>query len=194
MLLLFSLTVTMVGCGQTPPRESMAQDVELLEPVGMTASGEAAMLRDLYDADIYSATVVPYVEEYGFDEDVTLREFGAFPGETVSRGEVLAYSDTEKLDKQIEDQLERIQDMETEFAEYEQQVREDLEKPREEVKQLEDIVKNLEKEKPEQYLKVSRPNGERADDRRRNVGRETLRGAAPRNRQRPRCRRPPGGR
>lgn len=159
LLLLFSLTVTMVGCGQTPPRESMAQDVELLEPVGMTASGEAAMLRDLYDADIYSATVVPYVEEYGFDEDVTLREFGAFPGETVSRGEVLAYSDTEKLDKQIEDQLERIQDMETEFAEYEQQVREDLEKPREEVKQLEDIVKNLEKEKPEQYLKVSRPNG-----------------------------------
>lgn len=168
LILLFSLTTAMAGCGErargeTPfgevsPEETAAQEVELLEPVGMTGSGEAARLRNLYDADIYSATVVPYVEEYSFDEDVTLREFGAFPGESVSRGEVLAFSDTEKIDKQIEEQLKRIQDMETEFAEYEQQVREDLAEPQEEVKRLADIVENLEKEKPEQYIKVPKPS------------------------------------
>lgn len=153
-ILLFSLTTAITGCGQTPPQESVAHEVELLEPVGMTDSGEAARRRNLYDTDIYSATVVPYVEEYGFDDEVTLKEFGAFPGETVARGEILALSDTEKIDKQIEEQLERIQDMETEFAEYQLQVQEDLAEPREEVKRLADIVENLEREKPEEYLKV----------------------------------------
>ena len=158
LILLFSLTTAMAGCGEETRGETAAQEVELLEPVGMTGSGEAARLRNLYDADIYSATVVPYVEEYSFDEDVTLREFGAFPGESVSRGEVLAFSDTEKIDKQIEEQLKRIQDMETEFAQYEQQVREDLAEPQEEVKRLADIVENLEKEKPEQYIRVPKPS------------------------------------
>lgn len=153
-ILLLSLTTAMTGCGQTPPQESVAHEVELLEPVGMTDSGEAARRRNLYDTDIYSATVVPYVEEYGFDDEVTLKEFGAFPGETVARGEILALSDTEKIDKQIEEQLERIQDMETEFAEYQLQVQEDLAEPREEVKRLADIVENLEREKPEEYLKI----------------------------------------
>lgn len=155
LVLIFSLTVAMAGCGETPSQENTAREVALLEPVGMTSSGEAAVRRNLYNAEIFSAIVVPYVEEYSFEEDVTLAEIRAFPGESVSRGEALALSDTENLDKQIKEQQERIEDMELEFVEYELQVREDLEKPQEEVKGLKGIVENLEKSKPREYLEIT---------------------------------------
>lgn len=152
LIMVFSLTVSLCGCGEVPRQETAGGEVALLEPVGLTSSGEAAARRNLYDASIYSATVVPYVEEYGFEEDVTLDGLRAFPGEEVARGQVLAVSSTEELDRQIEEQRERIENMEKEFAEYELQMKEDLEKPQEEVKGLRGIVEGLEKRKPAEYL------------------------------------------
>ena len=146
------LMTAMTGCGEAPQQAAVTEEVKLLEPVGLSGSGEAAAYRNLYDAQVYSATVVPYVEEYGFEEDVVLDRICAFPGEAVSRGEALAYSSTENLDKQIEELQKQIEDMETEFVEYELQVREDLAKPQDEVKRLEDIVENLERRKPAEYL------------------------------------------
>ncbi len=152
LILAFSLTASLWGCGEAPRQETAAGEVALLEPVGLTSSGEAAARRNLYDASIYSATVVPYVEEYAFEEDVMLDGFRAFPGEAVAGGQVLAASNTEDLDKQIEEQQERIENMEKEFVEYELQMQEDLEKPQEEVKGLRGIVEGLEKRKPAEYL------------------------------------------
>ena len=152
LILAFSLTASLWGCGEAPRQETAAGEVALLEPVGLTSSGEAAARRNLYDASIYSATVVPYVEEYAFEEDVILDGFRAFPGEAVAGGQVLAASNTEDLDKQIEEQQERIENMEKEFVEYELQMQEDLEKPQEEVKGLRGIVEGLEKRKPAEYL------------------------------------------
>lgn len=80
LILAFSLTASLWGCGEAPRQETAAGEVALLEPVGLTSSGEAAARRNLYDASIYSATVVPYVEEYAFEEDVMLDGFRAFPG------------------------------------------------------------------------------------------------------------------
>ena len=97
------LMTAMTGCGEAPKQAAVTEEVKLLEPVGLSGSGEAAAYRNLYDAQVYSATVVPYVEEYGFEEDVVLDRICAFPGEAVSRGEALAYSSTENLDKQIEE-------------------------------------------------------------------------------------------
>jgi len=148
------LTTAMTGCGETPRQAAAPQEVELLEPVGFSGSGEAAAYRNLYDAEVYSATVVPYVEEYGFEEDVVLDTLCAFPGEAVNRGEALACSSTETLDKQMKELQEQIEDMEAEFAEYEQQVREELAEPQEEVKRLRDIVENLERRKPAKYLEA----------------------------------------
>lgn len=149
------LTAAMTGCGEVPQQAAITEEVELLEPVGLTGSGEAAAYRNLYDAEVYSATVVPYVEEYGFEEDVVLDRFCAFPGEAVSRGETLVYSSTETLDKQIEELQKQIKDMELEFAEYELQIKEDLAEPQEEVKRLSEIVENLERHKPAEYLEAS---------------------------------------
>lgn len=86
LILAFSLTASLWGCGEAPRQETAAGEVALLEPVGLTSSGEAAARRNLYDASIYSATVVPYVEEYAFEEDVMLDGFRAFPGEAVAGG------------------------------------------------------------------------------------------------------------
>lgn len=159
-MMIFSLAAGAAGCGRAPGQEAAAGNaaqVELLEPVGLTDSGEAAEYRNLYDAEIYSATVVPYVEEYSFEESVVLDGFLAFPGESVKSGEVLAASSTADLDRQIREQRERIEEMEKEFAEYEAQVQEDLAEPREEVKRLRTIVENLKKSRPEEYL-AARPS------------------------------------
>lgn len=171
LVMMFSLAAGMAGCGdasrQETAAENAASEVELLEPVGLTGSGEAAEYRNLYDAEIYSATVVPHVEEYSFEENVVLDSFLAFPGEAVSRGEALAASSTTDLDRQIKEQQERIEAMEEEFAEYEAQVKENLAEPQEEVKRLKTIVENLEKSKPEEYLEpepVSSVSGSDAGD------------------------------
>lgn len=155
LMMIFSLAAGVTGCGEASGQEAAAgeaAEVELLEPVGLTGSGEAAEYRNLYDAEVYSATVVPYVEEYAFEESVVLESFQAFPGEAVSRGEALAASSTTDLDRQIKEQRERIEEMEKVFAEYEAQVKEDLAEPQEEVKRLRSIVENLEKSRPEEYL------------------------------------------
>lgn len=155
LIMIFSLAAGIPGCGGASGQENVAEtvaEVELLDPVGLTGSGEAAEYRNLYDAEVYSATVVPYVEEYGFEESVVLDHFLAFPGEAVGKGEVLAASSTTDLDRQIKEQQERIEEMAKEFAEYEAQVREDLAEPQEEVKRLKTIVENLEKSKPREYL------------------------------------------
>lgn len=155
LIMIFSLAAGLTGCGQASGQEAAAgnyEEVELLEPVGLTTSGEAAQYRNLYDAKVYSATVVPHVEEYAFEENVVLDSLQAFPGEAVSRGEVLASSSTTELDRQIEQQQKQIEQMEKEFAEYEAQIKEDLAEPQEEVKRLKTIVENLEKSKPEEYL------------------------------------------
>lgn len=152
LIIVFCLTAGMTGCGQEQVQESAAESITLLDPVGLAGNGEEAAFRNLYDAKVYSATVVPYVEEYCFEEDITLEEFHAFPGETVKKGEILAASSTENLDKQIENLQEQIQKMEEDFAEYEKETKENLTEPQEEVKRLESIVENLEKQKPAKYL------------------------------------------
>lgn len=58
------LMTAMTGCGEAPQQAAVTEEVKLLEPVGLSGSGEAAAYRNLYDAQVYSATVVPYVEEY----------------------------------------------------------------------------------------------------------------------------------
>lgn len=154
------IAAVMAGCGEAAATEGTAEAVTLLEPAGLAGNGEAAACRNLYDADVYSATVVPYVEEYSFAEDIVLAEYSAFPGEAVAKGEVLAVSDTEKLDQQIADLQEQIRKMEEEFAEYEAGVRENLAEPQEKVKQLQSIVESLEKQKPEQYLEAGQADGQ----------------------------------
>ena len=92
--------------------------IELIEPVQLTQTWEAAAYRNLYDSQIFAAAVVPEVMEYAFPVSGTLEEFGAYPGDTVEEGSLLAELNREQIDQSVEDLEEKIRTMEEEFADY----------------------------------------------------------------------------
>ena len=92
--------------------------IELIEPVQLTQTWEAAAYRNLYDSQIFAAAVVPEVTEYAFPVGGTLEEFGAYPGDTVEEGSLLAELNREQIDQSVEDLEEKIRTMEEEFADY----------------------------------------------------------------------------
>ncbi len=92
--------------------------IELIEPVQLTQTWEAAAYRNLYDSQIFTAAVVPEVTEYAFPIGGTLEEFDVYPGDTVEEGSLLAELNREQIDQSVEDQDEKIRAMEEEFADY----------------------------------------------------------------------------
>ena len=122
LLLGLSLALSLTGCGnagtqQGTAKQSAGANITLLEPVNASASFEEAAYRNLYDAKVYPATVVPYIEEYSSEDGIEFYKYGAYPGETVKKGDSLIYSNTEAMDKKIEDMEESIQNMEEAYRE-----------------------------------------------------------------------------
>lgn len=127
LLVLCSLIGSIAGCGSTPVQDvSGSGQIVLLDPVNAASTTEAAAYRNLYDATIYSAYVIPYTEEYSFDKDISFEKYGAFPGETVSTGQSLLYSNTESVDAQIESLTERLSSMKESLDAYELETREQV--------------------------------------------------------------------
>lgn len=123
----------LAGCGAAPPDSAetfghsdlysgqKTEDqagIELIEPVQLTQTWEAAAYRNLYDSQIFAAAVVPEVMEYAFPVGGTLEEFGAYPGDTVEAGSLLAELNREQIDQSVEDLEEKLRTMEEEFADY----------------------------------------------------------------------------
>ncbi len=127
-------------------------EVELLDPVLLEETWEAAAYRDLYDTQVITAAVFPEVEEYSFEVNGTLEQFEAYPGDAVQKGTVLVGLNREGIDQSIEDLEKKIQDMEEEFQEYKQDTEESLVEPEGQAKQLEQIVQNLIEMEPEEYV------------------------------------------
>ncbi len=129
ILLSVSLTFSLAGCAAaTDTAADSKNTIELLEPVNAKAGSEVAACRNIYSSVVYSAYVQPYIEEYSFDENVTFDRYGALPGEKVKKGDVLIYSDSDKIDEQIEKMEETIKNQETSHLEYLEDVAESLEK------------------------------------------------------------------
>ena len=111
------LAGTMTGCKSETP-VVRPQDVELLEPVGVGESYEAAARRNLYNANIYSGSICPYIEEYSLENGMSFDYYATLPGDTVKKGQVLLRTNTENADKQIEELEKRIEQNEKDFREY----------------------------------------------------------------------------
>ncbi len=126
ILLGVSLVLSLTGCGATDSVANNKTNIELLEPVNAKAGTEVAALRNIYSGTVYLAYVQPYIKEYSFSENVNFDRYGRFPGETVKKGDVLIYSDSESIDKQIEDMEESIENQETSHLEYLEQTEERL--------------------------------------------------------------------
>lgn len=123
------LAMSATGCGEENPAVR-PEDVELMDPVGVGESYEAAARRNLYDAKVYSGLVCPYTEEYSLDNSMVFSDYGALPGDTVRKGETLLRTDTEYADKQIENLEKTIERNRKEHEEYLVETREELEKVR----------------------------------------------------------------
>ena len=148
--LMLIMTMWVWGCGV---REVPEQDeIVLLDPVDDPAGWEAAARRNLYDAEVYSATVFPYTEEYSFSTGTVFDHFGAYPGESVKKGRALAYGDGGALEEAIQKKEEQILQMEEEFQEYKKETEESLEEPARQAEYLQSIVENLLETEPEEYL------------------------------------------
>lgn len=130
------------GCGSAVD-STAEEDIHLLDPVGVSASYETATLRNMYDSQVYSASVCPYVEEYSFEDAQRFSHYEALPGESVSIGSALLSASTEDIDKQIEELEEQIEEEEEDFQEYLLDAEEDLEEPRWFVQHYLDIVESL---------------------------------------------------
>lgn len=112
-LILLSLIISLVsGCGMENTDDGTNDDIALENPVGVTEDYDVVTLRNLYSVDVFSGTVNPVVTEYSFSKQQTFKNFGYLPGSTVSKGDILATSETKSIDKQIANMKEEIEDLE----------------------------------------------------------------------------------
>lgn len=107
------IATLVTGCGEATD-DGKNENITLEAPVGVTADYAIAAERDMYEYDVYSSSVNPLITEYSFAKDQRFKKYGATPGSTVNAGDVLVYSETKELDKQIRDLQEEIDD----FASY----------------------------------------------------------------------------
>lgn len=103
----------LAGCASTTETSIAAEEITLQDPVGISANYDVAQYRDLYDYEIFSSVVGPYVTEYAFEKDHVFKEYAIAPGTTVEAGDALVYSETRDIDKQVEEIDEEIEDLKT---------------------------------------------------------------------------------
>lgn len=117
VLLLLALAAgSLLGCAkaekstEAETEDIKDEDIELLEPVGVSSDYDTVVRRNIYDADVFSTTVTPKITEYFYTSDEKFGSYGKLPGEEVKNGEVLIYADCESIDEQIEEISESITD------------------------------------------------------------------------------------
>ena len=126
LLLSAILILSLAGCGKEEVVSNQGTDITLIEPVNATSNYEKAAYRTIYDAQIYSATVVPYIEEYSSEYGMTFDHYGAFSGDTVKKGQTLLHSDSTDIDNQIKNMEEQIRNLEEGYLEYLSSMEEEL--------------------------------------------------------------------
>lgn len=131
-ILLSLYITTLCGCAQDAGPESAvaasgkAQEVELLEPVGVATNYDVAMFRDIYKAEVHSGMITPKVTEFAYTPDTPFARYGKLPGETVVSGDVLVYGDTADLDESYELLMDELEDEVETYEENISDLQEDL--------------------------------------------------------------------
>jgi len=107
------LALAVCGCGDKPhePGDSQAEvravTVNPLQQAQTTSVG----LGDVKKRDIYEGIISPYVEELCFPREGIFLEYRVKPGDTVSRGDVLAVTDVSDYREQAESLREQIDEL-----------------------------------------------------------------------------------
>lgn len=145
------LLLTLAGCG-TQAADEDVESIELLEPAGVALNYEEATYRDLYSAKVYGATVCPYVEEYSVDSWAQFASYIKLPGESVNKNQEIIRTNTEALEKQIEEKQEYLAQMTEDYLEAMSDLAESKQKPLENYRVYGEAVENWAKEEPAQFL------------------------------------------
>lgn len=120
-MIMLQVLMMVSGCGMAEPAiADPEKSIELVEPIDAAVDKfETVYRRNLYEANVYEANVYPYVEEYCF-EDKTYRfaSYGAYPGDTVKKGQVLMCTNAEELDAEIASMEERLRKLTAEYEDY----------------------------------------------------------------------------
>lgn len=108
------------GCTGGGPDSGSKEEtvIELIEPKSDRAAVETVQRRNIYQAAMYPAFLIPQTTAYAFEDSVSFQSYGKLPGESVEAGEVLVYADTSVKDEQIAELEEQIADKELEYTEY----------------------------------------------------------------------------
>lgn len=143
LLLGMSLSLVLSGCTGAASADGTAAADEALEEESLTATGEVTLLepegtannyepvsyKNLYKAEVFSATVDFTTTEYAYTDAQSFTRFGKLPGNTVQSGDALVYGYSKDIAKQIEDKQESIREQEESHAEYVELANENLEQP-----------------------------------------------------------------
>lgn len=100
--LLCLLLCTPCALAQEPP--------QLMEPAGVQLNAIEAFIGDISKIDAYPASVVPYVEEFFFEQEGVIEEMHVIIGQEVKAGDPLITLDTE-------DEMERVKTLRREIEE-----------------------------------------------------------------------------
>ncbi len=93
---------------------AMAQEgPELLEPVGVQLNATPVRRGDLSMIETYPASVVPYVEEFFFEQEGVVDEMLVIPGQWVKAGDALITLDTESEKERLETVEREIEQLST---------------------------------------------------------------------------------
>jgi len=108
------ISLLFTACSETES-DGTNENIELLEPVGVTADYDVVAQRNMYSVEVYNCSVNPVVTEYSFSKEQTFKSYGAIPGQSVEAGDALVYAETKTLDKQTETAEDAIEDLEINY-------------------------------------------------------------------------------
>ncbi len=111
MMLLF------VGCGtekEVAPETVKQVTVNNSNPLTTKQSVQVTQ-GDVVQRELYDGVVTPYIEELYFVEDGTFLEYCVALGDVVEEGDIIARTDTEELQKQVDSLQEQIDNLTSQY-------------------------------------------------------------------------------
>ncbi len=102
-ILLLAVSQTACGSEQSVEEATVIKQIEVSSGNPLAEEQfSKAVYGDVVKRDLYSGTITPYIEELFFAEDGIFLEYCVSIGDTVEEGQVLATTDTEAIEQNIE--------------------------------------------------------------------------------------------
>ena len=89
------------------------QPPQLLEPAGVQLNAVEAFTGEISDITVYPGAVVPYVEEFFFEQEGVIEQMHVIGGQLVKAGDPMITLDTEAETKRVQMLQREIEQLET---------------------------------------------------------------------------------